>query len=237
VRLVNHGGGDLPGEALSDEAAAQDPTIVRRFYKSPKTLQPATRDLSNQHRMEKVDTYIAQQQPGTKVEEISRTRDRPEFGKAYGIARQRPGTGLEPAKCHLLLGGLFLPPNRERTPMHPPFEPGHSYSKGRVRGSKNKLASTVYADTLAIWTRNPADKSLPETQGQDALQKMYKFRPADFVKATLSILPKDFVVENILADYRQEEIELMIIELRKQIAEGEQPLMIEHEKVPEDANR
>jgi hypothetical protein len=121
--------------------------------------------------------------------------------------------------------------------MHPPFQPGNDFGKGRVRGSKNKLASTVYTDALAIWTKSPNDKSLPETQGQDALQKMYKFRPAEFVKATLSILPKDFVVENILADYRQEEIELMIVELRKQIAEGERPLMIEHEKVPEDANR
>jgi hypothetical protein len=122
--------------------------------------------------------------------------------------------------------------------MHPPFQPGHNLSRGRPHGSKNKLASTVYADTLAIWTRHPADKSLPETQGQDALQKMYKFKPHEFVKATLSILPRDYVIENLLTDMRQEEIERMIIELQKQIAEGERPLMIEHvptEKVSEDA--
>jgi hypothetical protein len=120
------------------------------------------------------------------------------------------------------------------------FEVGNSYAvgKGRPRGSKNKLAAQVFTDALAIWQRPVRDDSPPETKGQAALLYLSRYKPLEWVKATLSILPRDFAVEHVLADYRQEEVELMIQELSKQIvAEQQSPPLIEHEKVPVDVKR
>jgi hypothetical protein len=67
---------------------------------------------------------------------------------------------------------------------------------------------------------------------------MAKHHPREFIKATFNILPRDFAVEHVLADYRTEEVELMIQELHKQIAAEERPpLVIEHQKAPDNVKR
>jgi hypothetical protein len=121
---------------------------------------------------------------------------------------------------------------------HPPFEPGNNFGRGRIRGSKNKLASTVYADCLAVWERDVRDDSPAQTKGQAALLNMAKWHPRDLVKAVFGILPQDFAVEHVLADYRTEELEAMIQRLHKEIAAEERPpLVIEHQKAPDNVKR
>jgi hypothetical protein len=94
------------------------------------------------------------------------------------------------------------------------FDPGNSYSKGRPRGARNKLAGHVFEDVLAFWNE-PVKEGSTLTKGMAALQTMFRERPADFVRSVFSIMPKEFVFENVVSELADEELDRMIEMLRE----------------------
>ena len=67
------------------------------------------------------------------------------------------------------------------------FQPGHSGGQGRPRGSRNKLGEKMIEDMLADW----------EKHGIKAIEKMREERPHEYVRAFVSILPKEIKIEHI----------------------------------------
>jgi hypothetical protein len=96
------------------------------------------------------------------------------------------------------------------------FEPGNTLSKGRPRGARNKLASRVLADLLAVWDE-PITEGSALTRGKAALRLMSRERPHDFAKLYAGIMPREFWVESIATDLADDELDRMIEMLRERV--------------------
>jgi hypothetical protein len=112
---------------------------------------------------------------------------------------------------------MFKPPHR--------FEAHNSFGKGRPRGARNKLANSVFADIVEFWETPTADGKT--TRGKAALLAMWRERPHEFVKAVLSILPREFLVESIVTELGDDELNNMIALFREQqrVAQQELPAL------------
>ncbi len=95
--------------------------------------------------------------------------------------------------------------------MRKKFEPGNSYAQnglgGRPKGSRNKLTQKVIEDVWAHW----------RDHGIEALHTTYIEKPAEYVRAVLSILPKEFVFENVMADLDDNQIDEVLERIRDQM--------------------
>jgi hypothetical protein len=98
------------------------------------------------------------------------------------------------------------------------FQPGNKLSTGRPRGSRNRLTARVFEDVLAHWNEPVEGRNI--TKGMAALEIMRKERPSDYVKAVLSIMPKELVLSDpTTADLSDEQVDTLIMTLRQQVLE------------------
>jgi hypothetical protein len=89
---------------------------------------------------------------------------------------------------------------------------------GRPRGSRNKLFTQVFEDVLQHWNQPVPGRNI--SQGMAALEVMRKERPAEYVKAVLSIMPKELLLsDSTMADLNDEQIDTLLATLRKQVLE------------------
>jgi hypothetical protein len=72
--------------------------------------------------------------------------------------------------------------------MRKPFEPGNTIGKtgGRPHGSRNRLTARVFEDVLTHWNETVEGRNI--TKGMEALEFMYREKPAEYIK-TVSIVP------------------------------------------------
>jgi len=118
---------------------------------------------------------------------------------------------------------------------HPPFQPGNSIGKaGKPRGTRNRLAVRVLGDLLEVWDE-PIKEGSDITRGKAALRIMSKEKPADFAKLYASVMPKEFVFENVVNELSDEDRCLMI-EMLYAKARQEMQLDDSHMKVIEHVN-
>jgi hypothetical protein len=99
------------------------------------------------------------------------------------------------------------------------FRPGHS---GRPKGSRNKLCRAMLDDLLADWAEG----------GPAAIKIMRIERPSEYVRAMISILPKEFLFENSLTDLSEEDIDRMIGEYRERALARQQGQTLELKAEP-----
>ena len=90
------------------------------------------------------------------------------------------------------------------------FPPGHT---GRPKGTRNRLAARVFEDIFAHWTE-PAAEGSKLCKGQEALETLYKERPGEYLRLTASVLPKEFVLENVMAELDDDGVDDLLIALR-----------------------
>jgi hypothetical protein len=96
------------------------------------------------------------------------------------------------------------------------FEQGNTLSKGRPRGSRNRLTAQIFEDVLSHWNEPIEGRNI--TKGVAALEVMRKEKPAEYVKAVLSIMPKELnISDSTVADLSDEQIDTMIMTLRRQV--------------------
>jgi hypothetical protein len=118
----------------------------------------------------------------------------------------------------------------------PRFQPGNTIGRaGKPRGTRNKLAATVFKDVLEFWDQ-PARDGSDITRGQAALLSMWRSKPAEFVRIVASMLPREFVFENVVSELGDDELDHMITMLRdralaareERSLDAQPPKMIEH---------
>jgi hypothetical protein len=101
--------------------------------------------------------------------------------------------------------------------MRKPFEPGNTYSTGRPRGARNRLAHKIIEDLSRIWDE-PVLPDKEITRGEAALRVMSKQDPVKFVQVYASLVPREMVLSDpTTADLSDDEINEMILTLRQQI--------------------
>lgn len=91
-----------------------------------------------------------------------------------------------------------------------PFQPGVSGNPaGRRKGARNKLGEAFLEDMLVAW----------ETNGKDAIERVIKDRPHEFIKAVAGILPKELsVTTSSVQELSDDELTAALIALRSTLA-------------------
>src|SRR5215203_4573787 len=84
------------------------------------------------------------------------------------------------------------------------FGPGNTMG-GRPKGSRNKLGEKLIEDLFVHWQAN----------GMKAIEVMFAERPHEYVRAVVSILPREVKIENV-DSMTDDELKARI----KQLAEG-----------------
>jgi hypothetical protein len=94
------------------------------------------------------------------------------------------------------------------------FLPGGS--TGRPKGARNKLAARVFEDLFAHWSE-PVSKNNPMPKGREALETMYRDKPNEYVRAVLSVMPKELAVENVMTDINDEQLDELMARIREHL--------------------
>ena len=97
------------------------------------------------------------------------------------------------------------------------FQLGHS--GGRPKGARNRLAAQVFEDILRHWCE-PAAPSSKLCKGAEALETLYKEKPGEYLRLTASVLPREFIFENVTSDLDDEQIDELLLALRQRMIEA-----------------
>ena len=97
------------------------------------------------------------------------------------------------------------------------FQFGHS--GGRPKGARNKLAAQVFEDILHHWCE-PAAPGSKLCKGAEALETLYKEKPGEYLRLTASVLPREFIFENVTSDLDDEQIDELLLALRQRMIEA-----------------
>ena len=96
------------------------------------------------------------------------------------------------------------------------FEPGNSYSKGRPKGARNKLAASVFSDVYEFLTEPAAFRASEPTKFRALLLTLFRESPRDLLRFIASIMPKELSIESsTVTELADEELDRMIEQLRE----------------------
>ena len=74
------------------------------------------------------------------------------------------------------------------------FEKGNKFSKGRAKGSKNRLTAQILADMETVWaelvTAGKVTSIESRSTGLSALRTMARSDPSGFIRIYASLLPR-----------------------------------------------
>lgn len=80
------------------------------------------------------------------------------------------------------------------------FKPGHTFGKGRPKGSRNKLSESFISDLVNEWREH----------GAEVLRIVRMEEPATLLKVVASVIPKEIeITPNALAELTDEQLELI----------------------------
>jgi hypothetical protein len=104
--------------------------------------------------------------------------------------------------------------------MHRPFQPGNAYGHngkaGRPKGSRNKLCRAVLEDLMADWAEG----------GAAAIKIMRMERPAEYVRAMISILPKELILESGMDGFDDDTLDDLLAALHQRLIEVRQQALL-----------
>jgi hypothetical protein len=103
------------------------------------------------------------------------------------------------------------------------FETGNAFAHngkgGRPHGARNRLTVRVFEDMLKHWNE-PATEGSPLTKGMAALEIMMREKPNEYVRAVLSIMPKEIAIESVMSDMSDEQLDEIMAKIRDALLTG-----------------
>jgi hypothetical protein len=95
------------------------------------------------------------------------------------------------------------------------WAPGHGPALGR--GIRNRLAKEVFQDTLAHWCE--IEQTSGRRKGEIALELLFREKPNEYCRLVASVLPKQFEVSAAELNLPDEELDELILSLRRRMEE------------------
>jgi hypothetical protein len=95
-----------------------------------------------------------------------------------------------------------------------------SGGRGRMRGTRNKLAGKVYADLVAHWNEPAVPDQEYPCKGVAAIEIMFRESPSDYVKLVAGVLPREFTFEATMGELDDDAIDDLIEQLRARMLEA-----------------
>jgi hypothetical protein len=90
---------------------------------------------------------------------------------------------------------------------------------GRTHGARNRLTVRVFEDVLKHWNE-PVTEGSPLSKGMAALEIMMKEKPNEYVRAVLSIMPKEIAIESVMSDMSDEQLDEIMAKIRDALLTG-----------------
>jgi hypothetical protein len=90
------------------------------------------------------------------------------------------------------------------------FLPGNTGFGGRPKGARSKLTTEFFENFYAAW----------QEHGAEALKKVAKSSPRDFVRAAAMLMPKEFEIKSPLNELTDAELADLIAAVQSLIAAG-----------------
>lgn len=120
------------------------------------------------------------------------------------------GGQAEACACEPINNGVLMG-SAERGDLATRFQPGHGVSRGRPRGSRNKLSETFIGELCGDF----------EEHGRGVIERVRREDPVAYLAIIAKLVPKDFVMgpdkpRQSLHEYTNEEL-LAIIEQADQV--------------------
>lgn len=97
------------------------------------------------------------------------------------------------------------------------FLAGNSGFGGRPKGARSKLTTEFFADFYTAW----------QEHGPEALKKVARDNPKDFVRAAAMLMPKEFEIKTPMDDMNDGELADLIAAIQSLLAGGVRPLLVE----------
>jgi hypothetical protein len=97
------------------------------------------------------------------------------------------------------------------------FLPG--FSPGKPRGVRNRLAHQVFIDAFEHWNEPEPSNKDGKTKGQVALELLYRERAGDYLRVMSALLPKQFEHAAAELNLPDEELDELILSLRRRMEE------------------
>jgi hypothetical protein len=66
----------------------------------------------------------------------------------------------------------------------------------------------------------PAAPGSKFCKGAEALETLYKEKPGEYLRLTASVLPREFIFENVTSDLDDEQIDELLLALRQRMIEA-----------------
>jgi hypothetical protein len=98
------------------------------------------------------------------------------------------------------------------------FQSGHSGRPAGARDTRARLTKQMFEDMLEHWNQ-PVTPGSTRRKGPAALEVCFKQSPDAYLRLIASVMPKEFIVENVMSDLNDEQIDKLIAALRQRITE------------------
>jgi hypothetical protein len=106
-----------------------------------------------------------------------------------------------------------------------PFAKGVSGNPaGRPKDTRNRLTKKVLEDILQHWNELEPRGTKGETKGLFALERAYKDKPVEYLRAVLSVMPKELAIESVMADMSDADLDELTVAIKNHLtAKREKP--------------
>jgi hypothetical protein len=108
------------------------------------------------------------------------------------------------------------------------FLPG--LSAGKPKGTRNRLTAQFYEDVCGHWSE--IEESSGKRKGVIALELLFRERPAEYCRLVASVLPKSFEHAAAELNLPDEELDDLIVSLRRRLTEQRIEEHIERPMLP-----
>ena len=105
------------------------------------------------------------------------------------------------------------------------FQPNNTGRPKGARDTRARLTGQMFEDMLAHWNE-PVKPDSTRRKGPAALEVCFKQAPGEYLRLIASVMPKEFIVENVMAELDDGEVDELLLRLRERLIAARAPMLV-----------